>query len=1146
MEHNTYEASCSWDMRDKCTEDIGPLVSRETQTQNMNCHSFCIGTRLLKRVQKDPGVYESSMKWLESSSLENCGLTLSHLLSLCTTTHMPDGGYQMHISTESLADFEEQLYMAIEMYHDQIKCLTQGSKKVFGVVNGSRLGILVDTSDLNCSEERLPDLQQHLLMLIEEQLHLKKQLHLLSYSTEISSLWNKPVETCPPRLRESRAWVLQLQAGGGCDLLQAVQKVLIHSQLDTLLIILATRPDQTVDMICDYIAQSRMPSVHAVAYNCSSPDAIETVKRMAAVTGGKYHLFSAALGVIDSSTDVEMLWTEIKTARDILTHIHSMRQGRFQGIPVTVQSEIFMSLNSLTLSESSPVPCSVSALLYIQLTDPKAISSREWLNINGLKAQKLDLYQLLASNAYSPQRTFVPILGKTVSSTVHERVMVQFEWWDGTVKNLHVDLPSLQKYQTKLSTAVRLFEKRVYYLNRTGSLQIWGTVCEQRVQVLLDMSGLSVHYQLHIQHALRLLLQEQLANKHSFNVTVFGSDVKSWQEKMVPTTHENLQAVWQWIQGMECAGGRNTQTALRHVLREEPYGEFTMTQGVYLLTTGMPDQDMVAITAYVSEHCRTANFNLHVCLFTGEEKTLCCPPSSYSTQTDTARALRDLAHAGNGRFLWLTETGIVESDDIQVLIEEMEMAANYCQKCSELVDCLMQKSSRRGSGKSRFQETSTLSIKPKISTRSAKLSPPRPTKLSVARLENRQKIRSAQNRLTWRPSSSKADIPAVHLADSSMPSTPSSSAHQRRSKVSQSVFYMEDGNLGVVFKKYPKPKSVRRSIAAIKLPKHEELCSTKQWLKRFGFKNLKLDLEKMLSRPECSHPDNLVPSVQKRVSAKYCAIFPSVQINGIVKHLHLTPAELKQYLSETEKLMQRYTQRMKWLLTGSRCMFGAVLEKTVCVLLDVSGSMASFLPELQKGLALLIWDQLHANSVRFNMLVFSGEVRLWQSGLVQSTTDLCKDAVQWLNQLSTHGGSCTLQALQTGCGFEDPVALYLISDGRSDSSHSLILREIDTMRQEKSLTIHTIAVNSHDRACCEFLKCLAHRTAGRFHQAPDNTDADILKHLSALHSKDSVLPKCEGDDLRRLAVEIEKLTFFQKQAKTFRETIVACRNLEDS
>lgn len=36
--------------------------------------------------------------------------------------------------------------------------------------------------------------------------------------------------------------------------------------------------------------------------------------------------------------------------------------------------------------------------------------------------------------------------------------------------------------------------------------------------------------------------------------------------------------------------------------------------------------------------------------------------------------------------------------------------------------------------------------------------------------------------------------------------------------------------LGVVFKKYPKPKSVRKSISTIKLPKHEDLCSTKQVL----------------------------------------------------------------------------------------------------------------------------------------------------------------------------------------------------------------------------------------------------------------------------------------------------------------------------
>lgn len=32
------------------------------------------------------------------------------------------------------------------------------------MVTGSRLGVLVDSSDASCSEERLPDLQRHLLV----------------------------------------------------------------------------------------------------------------------------------------------------------------------------------------------------------------------------------------------------------------------------------------------------------------------------------------------------------------------------------------------------------------------------------------------------------------------------------------------------------------------------------------------------------------------------------------------------------------------------------------------------------------------------------------------------------------------------------------------------------------------------------------------------------------------------------------------------------------------------------------------------------------------------------------------------------------------------------------------------------------------
>ena len=40
-------------------------------------------------------------------------------------------------------------------------------------------------------------------------------------------------------------------------------------------------------------------------------------------------------------------------------------------------------------------------------------------------AKKLSLYQVLAPNAFSPVEEFVPILRKTVSSTIHEVTQIQ-------------------------------------------------------------------------------------------------------------------------------------------------------------------------------------------------------------------------------------------------------------------------------------------------------------------------------------------------------------------------------------------------------------------------------------------------------------------------------------------------------------------------------------------------------------------------------------------------------------------------------------------------------------------------------------------------------------------------------------------------
>ncbi|XP_055740245.1 von Willebrand factor A domain-containing protein 3A isoform X4 [Salvelinus fontinalis] len=1190
--------------------DDGLLVTHVNQTQD------------LLRSQGQAAEWKSSSDWLLTHSLYSSGLSLSTLLSHGTTkiSAGEDGGLsrQLEITAAALIHFDFQLYQAIELYHGRIRWLNQGSMKVFGLVKGSRVGVIVDTSDVNCTKDRLPDLQRNLLSLIEEQLSCKRQLYLMSCGTETSSLWDGPRDVDTFRLQEACGWVDELGARGGCNLLQALKRGLGLgcTQLDSLVIVLGSSPDQTSDALFDYVGQNilgRALLIHVVSYCSISPLTIATVKRLAEVTRGRHHIFSASLGVVDSSTDVELLWTEIKAARELLGHTEALRQGRLGEMNVTVVGQqISTELDSFSLSPSLPRPPNHNVPLSIKPPGVPPSSSADWLRNHGLKAKRLGLYQVLSPNAYSLLEGFVPILNKTVSSTVHEKAMVQFEWHDGTVKNVHVDLPLIYHYQKQLMSAVAVLERRVQWLS-SGSRQIWGTVCEQRVVIVVDMSMTIPGFSLHIQHSLRVLLEEQLANKHSFNIIAFGSAVRAWRERLALTSPENLQEAWQWVQGLQCSGSRNTMAALRLPLEGDLHGGGTpplspspllppsplLTQGLYLFTSGVPDQEIATVSSYVSECCSGRPLRLHICLLTGEEteaqteaqtegcppphhatreeteaqtegcppphhatreeteaQTEGCPPPHHATREETAGALRELAQAGNGRFHWISETGILESDDISALIEEMERAATYWQKSAMLVDSLTQKSDCRCPGEDLSPGDKAPAQSPLAwRRRDRPLPPPRPTSLTLARLQMKEgrtnKHSSSQKALAWRPSSATSAIPPV-VSPSVQPMTGwgpvETKAKQRKpSQVSQSVFYLEDGNLGVVFKSYPKPKSVRKSIPLVTLPKQEEICSTNRWLKRFSIKRQKLDIYKLVSGPDCTHHKKLVPSALKRVSAKYCSIFPSVHINGMVKHLQLTPGELKQYLTQTERLLLRYIQRLQWLLSGSRCVFGTVLEREVCVMLDVSGSMAPCLGELKTKLASLIWEQLHHNTVRFSLLAFSEGVKVWRLALQEPTEEACRDAVQWAYQLNTHGGTNTLEALQTGCGFGDSVGLYLLSDGKPDSSCSLVLKETERLTTGNHITIHTVSFNCTDSPANDFLKKLAHQTGGRYHRCHDNVDALSGLLESGLRDGDEpTLPALEGDDLRRLAQEIDKLRHFRKQAQVFREIILEKKNPEET
>uniref|UniRef100_A0A8D0GAN6 von Willebrand factor A domain containing 3A n=1 Tax=Sphenodon punctatus TaxID=8508 RepID=A0A8D0GAN6_SPHPU len=532
-------------------------------------------------------------------------------------------------------------------------CILEAYKasRVFGLIKGTKVGVVADVSDISCGP-RLRDFQKDLLCLIDEQLSYKKQLYFLSFGTETSFLWENP--TAVSVIHEARQWVQELQPSGGCNLLKALKKVLTMKELNTLVVIVGSCPDQSSEILSDYIQQctlGRKLLIHTTTYECSNLVPPSVLKNLAEVVGGRYHCYST------------------KNEVGLPLKLHRFDFKFF--CPISTE---FVKLTPTSLL---PKPPKHEGPLVIQTPSFLSKTSADWLKSNGLKAKKLSLYQILAPNAFSPVEEFVPILQKTVSSTLHEKEMMQFEWHDGTVKNVHVDPPILYDYQ--LSRMVKTYERRVEWLS-AASRRIWGTVCERRVAILVDISATNSIYIIHIQHSLRLLFEEQMSNKNFFNIIAFGSDVKAWKPEMVPSNADNLQSAWRWVLSLQCKGSRNVMSALRRAV-EIDFKDKEESRGLYLFTTGVPDQEMHAVSAYMAEVCGGCDLQLHVCLFSihgfDPEEIV---PARYASPNETTSTLKEIVHAANGRFHWFGETGIYESDDISIIVSEMEKAVNYSQK----------------------------------------------------------------------------------------------------------------------------------------------------------------------------------------------------------------------------------------------------------------------------------------------------------------------------------------------------------------------------------------------------------------------------------------------------------------------------------
>jgi len=1102
-----------------------------------------------------PSHKQTSEEWLRSHSLEYHELTLKDLLLKGKQAKKNSKEKHLVFKAIDVAEKEYKLNNCIESYHKRIKWLLQGSRKHFGLVTGENVAVLIDSSDDNIGFGRISEFQQSLLNLLDEQLQHKKLFYFLSVGTDPHELWESMRTVNTRRLIEAKDYIKGLHPLGGCNLLGALKKTfkLDLSQLDSIVVILGTCCNQTTSPLFQFIEEvlvDRHIPIQTIAFNTTNNLTHNILRRISHISKGRFHCYSTSnKKQVYQSFDIKELLNEAQKAVDVLNKIRQMRTGLLGDALVSIESEISLEVERLAESRFLPRPLNHHRPLSIKIPKFNPITSDDWLSRHGLHAKNLNLYQILAPNAFDQSEKFVPILGKSVQSTILKDAMHQVKWEDGTTKNIHVDVAMIYQYQTLLGSEVRGYEKRIEWLS-SESRKIWGTICEKRIILLVDTSNTNKQFIIHIQHSLRLCLEEQIANKEAFNIIAFGSHPKPWKPFMIKPTPESLQEAWSWILELQAGGSRNFLSAFRTAIEnDDDIKGLGSPDGIYLITSGIQNQEENVVCSFISECCIGINFKLHTILFNieGSEIPDSDLPSRYSTADESADYLRNLSRAANGRFHWFNEKGIIESDDIYLISREMTDAVNYSKQCSTLVQAVRDKDHYRKDLKQLMVENGKENRKNDESNKIEFIKPfefiePKHTALTMARLKMKEENNTCLKNI-WKVSDKKASLPEEpYKSKKSFLKSPK----RRVGKIQKEQFYLDQqsNNVATIYRKFPKTSNVRKSIPEPIFPSQEERITSKEWLRKYGLKKIKLNLNKYIHGALCRHNKlkvNLNGRKSLVTSKWFDSLFPSAHIDGAMRHIDMKEEELLKYEEQVTRTINRYTSRMKWLLSGSRKTFGTIIESRVIILIDISGSMTNHIEELQRELTLLLWQQLRKHEIKFNLVAFSNEIKPWQDALMKASDQSCEDASQWISALHPHGGTATLEALRFAISNENIQAVYLISDGKPDTSSRLTLEKVSENNHRK-IPIHCISFKCENSSANQFLQKLAVSTGGRYHSCYGDDDAQLAIHRLVNENQctdqdDPNLPRFPGDDLELLRKEIDQSRRFLSQSRDLREII---------
>ncbi|EMP32473.1 von Willebrand factor A domain-containing protein 3B [Chelonia mydas] len=731
--------STLWDL------DVQPLIS---SSQWLQCHGLKRNKLSLSQILSQIGFqhredYVSSLGKFVASRYAD-GLFPQYLKA-------QDGRvYNLTAKKELILHFVDCLTGAIELYKQRMEWVTSESRQIFGVILESCITIVLDFGTVCRTEFDL--CRDALSMVLSQQVAQLAKFNLIRTARDLVKWQQKTVPVSEYSVESAVKWLWKLDhmpaISHTCSteaLLEAIRDETVEA---VYYFTVGDFPKDMKQLLLQKVSNSPYP-IHTVSFNAKEEETILFLKEMSQLTSGRFHAFAertdhidiigpipkseedgeslatqnsrklkgkVPLGFVTKSIgyqtvagvreDVFMIWKESEEARNALIQLQNILSESRQPISgkvAGVREDVFMiwkeseeARNALIqlqniLSESHQPISGKATKTDPPVPEPKPedyINSKEWLQKNGLKAQKLTLYEALADCTFRHADGVVDIKAKpedeslqtdaeTNKKIIHAKYCDKFVhtyWKDGSVVHVYVSTEKYRQYEEKMKNALGLMERRVKWLQR-GSRGLFGNVLEDHIYILIDTSQSMRDKLPLVKEKIFQLIQEQLRHKSRFNFVKFDAQAVAWQEKLAEVNEENLQDAWLWIKELEVGSSTNTLKALQIALADSDI------QAIYLLTDGRPDQPPKTILTQILLRHKVP---IHTISFNCDD-------------TEANKFLHELSTETGGRFhyynIYTTDPEAPEpivSEDIYLLKREIEQGERDLEKVQTFhTECLM-------------------------------------------------------------------------------------------------------------------------------------------------------------------------------------------------------------------------------------------------------------------------------------------------------------------------------------------------------------------------------------------------------------------------------------------------------------------------